>query len=40
MDENILIRLSSVEKEKIKEDAKKMGMNISQYIRYILVYKQ
>lgn len=40
MDENILIRLSRSEKEKIKEDAKKMGMNISQYIRYILVYKQ
>lgn len=40
MDENILIRLSSDEKEKIKEDAKGMGMNISQYIRYILIYKK
>lgn len=34
-EENIILKVSKEEKEKIKETAKKLGLNMSNYIRLV-----
>lgn len=38
-DERIMIRISVGDKERYKEEAKKLGMTLSKYITYILDHK-